>query len=82
MFLGVAVGVPYGRDLIPWDASGHQFVGDVVIDAVAPGGGVHAHVAEDHLRAARGFGSFPDTHHVFNQGIDLGVGKITSIVGE
>ena len=53
------------------NAVGDQLFDDVLVGRVAPGGRIDAHVGEDHLRAARRCGAFPDGSDVFDQPVDL-----------
>ena len=76
LFLGVGIGVADGGDLRPGDAACCQLGRDLVIDRIPPRGRIHAHVAEDHLRAASRRRTFPDGRDLVHQGVDLRAGEI------
>src|SRR5262249_19639623 len=61
------------------DAPCGQFVHDLVVDAIPPGGGAHAHVAEDHLRAALLGRLRPDGDGLFHHRVDLRAGKVAGV---
>ena len=71
LFLGVGIGVADGGHLRAGDSAGFELVDDVFVDREAPFRGVHAQIAEDHLRAAGGCGFPPGRGDIFGQGVDL-----------
>ena len=82
LLLGVGVGVADGGDLRAGDAACDELVDDLLVDRVAPGRGVHPHVAEDHLRAAGGCRALPDGGDLLHQGVQLRAGVVRGGPGE
>ena len=59
-----------------------ELVGDLLVGRVAPGRGVHPHVAEGHLRAAGGCRAVPDGGDLLHQGVQLRAGVVRGGPGE